>query len=917
MNKLKTIAILSTSTLALAGCAQAPLMVTDENCGVIQPDSPNPTLVISALTDELSASISSELSWQVSDLPAGETQDSIYSGTVTTAPFAGFVDALLQIDFNGDPDDPVLETDRAHWVVDTLSTVENHPFDADSGRFSTDHQLLGPSLLGPGPDGNIFAEFAPLFAPLLHMPVTIFASCSTDVAQAINDRNEALNLNGPVASSDDVSSDVSRPLDLTDTSSLRVWPGYADNFLNVSQTDSTLRVEAAASPDDGWVPLSVALAPWFGLESLDYPIGTVDDFASLSDFDRNWLALLSLGELPLATDGLSDNQPLVFNAISDESGDSLPIPGATLDAGALVIDVNTPLTARNFADRIFDVTTDSDGDGLMWDVSWFDHLVVYAVFGRPLDGGVEGVEIRYSFETLNTGSELSISSIDPASLYDVVTENLLGDSSLANNVEINGVSQAAWEAGIAADNIDDRVRFMIGEFSGGAGLLEIDSGLMVNPGYEMTAFDLRRSEIAGQLQILNGSGPSDSEVFFGPGANIYQGDTIDQEDQGISFLEPADGEDRYPDSLIGALAQAVDQVPAPGFTLYDMLNGPASALYDPVTISFDLDPTAEYLKLDFALATTETGTYDGDVGQWIGDVIDYTDGIGIFVKSNSESWLNAVNCAAIPTTNSYLSMANAGIVPPDTIAASRAEAAANHRALALETAAPGYQFDPERLVDPTLGVAVDKFIPAPQIAYSTEEFDSVLGFVTTTMTCVVDVSAIRLGGEDVSIGIAIANVRDPVLPPVLMLSAASIRFSESQVAATTIVEQEIIADMLEQAEPTSPAPSSTVAPAPIAQPAPVAQTSEPRASIRRISDTEAKLYLLDVVDAGKVQFMLNGRELGWVRAIDATDPKLRVADSGPMAGRAYFVRTAQLEPGKNVLEIYVDGERVRRVAYGR
>jgi len=88
--------------------------------------------------------------------------------------------------------------------------------------------------------------------------------------------------------------------------------------------------------------------------------------------------------------------------------------------------------------------------------------------------------------------------------------------------------------------------------------------------------------------------------------------------------------------------------------------------------------------------------------------------------------------------------------------------------------------------------------------------------------------------------------------------------------------------------------------------------------VKRISDSEAKMYLRDPVGAGKVQFMLNGREIGWVRAIDATDPKLRVATSGPMAGRAYFVRTARLEPGrKNVLEIYVAGERVRRVAYGR
>jgi hypothetical protein len=36
-----------------------------------------------------------------------------------------------------------------------------------------------------------------------------------------------------------------------------------------------------------------------------------------------------------------------------------------------------------------------------------------------------------------------------------------------------------------------------------------------------------------------------------------------------------------------------------------------------------------------------------------------------------------------------------------------------------------------------------------------------------------------------------------------------------------------------------------------------------------------------------------------------------------MAGVAYLVRTINLEPGKNALEIFVDGERVRRVAYTR
>jgi len=99
---------------------------------------------------------------------------------------------------------------------------------------------------------------------------------------------------------------------------------------------------------------------------------------------------------------------------------------------------------------------------------------------------------------------------------------------------------------------------------------------------------------------------------------------------------------------------------------------------------------------------------------------------------------------------------------------------------------------------------------------------------------------------------------------------------------------------------------------------PSASTVEPKGWVKRISSTEAKLYMRDPVGAGKVQFLLNGAEIGWVRAVDQTDPKLRTANSGPMVGRAYFVRTAKLEAGrKNVLEVYVDGERVRRVAYGR
>jgi hypothetical protein len=68
---------------------------------------------------------------------------------------------------------------------------------------------------------------------------------------------------------------------------------------------------------------------------------------------------------------------------------------------------------------------------------------------------------------------------------------------------------------------------------------------------------------------------------------------------------------------------------------------------------------------------------------------------------------------------------------------------------------------------------------------------------------------------------------------------------------------------------------------------------------------------MDVVGAGKVQFMLNGKEIAWVRASDNRDPKLRFADES-----SYLVRTIQLVAGQaNVIEIYVDGELVKTAAY--
>ena len=80
---------------------------------------------------------------------------------------------------------------------------------------------------------------------------------------------------------------------------------------------------------------------------------------------------------------------------------------------------------------------------------------------------------------------------------------------------------------------------------------------------------------------------------------------------------------------------------------------------------------------------------------------------------------------------------------------------------------------------------------------------------------------------------------------------------------------------------------------------------------KNLNDGTVKMYAKNVVGAGKVQFMLNGEEIAWVRAANTSDSKLREAN-----GSHYLVRTVKLVAGrKNVLEIYVDGIRVTRTAY--
>ena len=79
---------------------------------------------------------------------------------------------------------------------------------------------------------------------------------------------------------------------------------------------------------------------------------------------------------------------------------------------------------------------------------------------------------------------------------------------------------------------------------------------------------------------------------------------------------------------------------------------------------------------------------------------------------------------------------------------------------------------------------------------------------------------------------------------------------------------------------------------------------------KKVSETEVKMYAKNVIGEGKIQFFEDGEEVAWIRAETEDDPKLTSA-----IGSYYLVRTIALEPGKNRLEIRVDGERVRFNTY--
>lgn len=89
-------------------------------------------------------------------------------------------------------------------------------------------------------------------------------------------------------------------------------------------------------------------------------------------------------------------------------------------------------------------------------------------------------------------------------------------------------------------------------------------------------------------------------------------------------------------------------------------------------------------------------------------------------------------------------------------------------------------------------------------------------------------------------------------------------------------------------------------------------SAEYTVSVKRSSDSKARIAAKDIIGVGKVAFFLNGKEVGWINPTSTSDKKLR------KSGDSYvFAKTVSLKSGKNVIEIRVGECIAKRTTYTR
>lgn len=297
-------------------------------------------------------------------------------------------------------------------------------------------------------------------------------------------------------------------------------------------------------------------------------------------------------------------------------------------------------------------------------------------------------------------------------------------------------------------------------------------------------------------------------------------------------------------------------------------------------LQFTVAPTSDFLKFEYVLAITESGSA----------AISYPDGIGLFSRTagGETAWSPSNNCAVIPTTKSYVAMETARIV------ADRATAQANLEALVAPSLIEGYVPNPNLVV----GASGENTIASPGIAYSTQVGE--INFLTVPLTCVIDVSAQKAANQSVEIAIAVADFNDGAVPPAVFLQGNSFRFSSSVApVSAALTNEDTGGNNQGETTPSAPAPSRALTPNPPAQ-----QMVMPGSSAVILGDGNEAHTMTPNVEGGALE--ITGE--GWSAAIAASRPAGKSASVSapngdlrvPVSGRLSF-NLSGYEPSSQVM----------------
>jgi hypothetical protein len=126
--------------MVLSGCVQQPFFVTDGGCGTVLPENSTPSVYIASGDVPR---VYTDIAWSLDELPTDLAPTSVYSGAITTAPFAEFLDATYAREA-GFESSPLVAGEELFFAVDNYAQLSSIPGTAD---VSITHEVVTPEYI--------------------------------------------------------------------------------------------------------------------------------------------------------------------------------------------------------------------------------------------------------------------------------------------------------------------------------------------------------------------------------------------------------------------------------------------------------------------------------------------------------------------------------------------------------------------------------------------------------------------------------------------------------------------------------------------------------------------------------------------------------------------------------------------------